>query len=526
MLQGEQMSFDPVLKVWSLHPNACRIEKADVNLNGYANQDAIKFCGPYKFANQTGYWVYSPVDIDILWKGGREFEYVLHTPYDNSDYKNVQELIRDDDPISNNNVWISPCEGRTKFTFGLVEEGLVQIWTGCIFKTPSDWCLQIRSPINFPKRGFHIMNGVLDTDWMFYDIWINITFTVKNEWIKIRKNDGVPLAQLVPIPRKTYAEEWKLSYQSVNRDDEESNSVFKYWLRYNQKKFNCGGKQLLSTDGSYRKNSGTFFSERQISLCPHLRKNNRKVCYMVNNDQKYFYMLYTSIKMLRDYNREIPIEIILLSDFIPDELKNIQEKFNVNFLLRENKNNEYFFYNREYISEIECDSLLYLDSDTFVNFDVNYLFDKYHHDFVGSDNFWVYSHGWDNTFLPRIKSPYNGGVILTNKFRHKELFKEYIPIIEEIEKNIKKEPIYDWCINTNNGYNKEEIALSIFVDKSDWVNGYFETKDVYNIRTIEDLDKIQDHGIFHVYGHMWESAIRRIKSKLKNRFISNQRFVK
>lgn len=524
MTRGNDMEFDPVLKVWNLHSDSSRIEKADIQLNGYANQDAIKFCGPYKFSNQIGYWVYSPVDIDILWKGGRDFEHILHTPYDNSDYINVSKLIRDEDPISNNNIWISPHEGRTKFTFGLVEEGLVQIWTGCIFKTPPNWCLQIRSVINFPERGFQIMNGVLDTDWMFYDIWINIVFTKKDEWIKIRKNDKIPLAQLVPIPRESYAEEWKLECKKINRDDDESDSIFAYWLKYNQKKFNCGGKQFLSTDGAFRKNSGTFFSERQMALCPHAKKNNRKVCYLISNNKNYFFMIYTSIKMLREYNNTIPIDVIFLSDEIPVEIEKIQKELNVNILLRKNKSEDYFFYNREYISEIDCDSLLYLDSDTFINMDVNILFDKYSHDFVGCDNFWVYSHGWEKSFLDRINSPYNGGVVLTNRSKHKELFKEYIPIIKEIE--TKSKPIYDWCMNTQNGYNKEEFAMSIYVDKSNWINGYFETKDVYNIRTAEDLSKIQDHGVFHVYGHMWEKAMKHIQSKIKTKFLSNKSFIK
>lgn len=518
------MDFDPILKVYSLHPNSCRIEKADIQLNGYANKEAIKFCGPYKFANQMGYWIYSPVDIDIMWKGGRDFEHVLHGSYDNSDYQIVSNLIKDEDPITNNNVWISPHEGRTKLTFGLVEEGLVQIWTGCIFKTPPNWCLQIRSVVNFPERGFQIMNGILDTDWMFYDIWININFSVKNEWIKIRKDDKTPLAQIIPIPRESYDKNWELSYQQVNRDNEEAESVFTYWLKYNQKKFNCGGKQFLSTDGAYKKNSGTFFLERQMALCPHFKKPSRKVCYIVSDNKNYFYMLYTSIKMLREFNKEIFIDVIFLSEEIPLEIEKIQKEFSVNIVKRKNKNDAYFFYNREYISDIDCDSLLYLDSDTFINMDVNILFEKYHADFVGCDNFWVHSHGWDKSFMNRIKSPYNGGVILTNKGRHKELFKEYIPLIKEVE--TKTKPVHQWCMNMHEGYNKEEVALSLYVDQSDWVNGYFENKDVYNIRTMEDLNKIQDYGIFHAYGSMWEKAMRHIQAKIKNKFVSNKSFIK
>ena len=88
------MQSELILKAWSLHPSASKIQKANFQLNGYANQDALKFCGPYKFANQIGFWLYSPVDIDITWKGGREFEHTIHGSYDNSDYKIINDLIK------------------------------------------------------------------------------------------------------------------------------------------------------------------------------------------------------------------------------------------------------------------------------------------------------------------------------------------------------------------------------------------------------------------------------------------------
>jgi len=524
--KGEFMQSELILKAWSLHPSASKIQKANFQLNGHANQDALKFCGPYKFANQIGFWLYSPVDIDITWKGGREFEHTIHGSYDNSDYKIINDLIKDDDPISKNGVWISPQEGRTKFTFGSVEDGVVQIWTGLILKTQPNWCLQISSCINFPDRGFEVMNGVLDTDWMFYDIWVNLVFKNKDQCVKIRKNDSIPLAQLVPIPRETYNSDWIVEQQPINRQDEESKNIFEYWLGYNQKKFNCGGKQFLTTGGDYKKTSSTFFSERQSALCPHLKKKSRKVCYIISDNQKYFHMLYVSIKMLREFNNKIPIEVIFLSDCIdlPEELKSIRDLYSVDFSLRVNKNDEYFFYNREYISEVECESLLYLDSDTFINFDVEILFEKYHQDFVGSENYWMHSYGWSKDFVERVQSPYNGGVLLTNKSKHKILFKEYISVIKQIE--AKTLPVHEWCMGVQNGYNKEEVAITLYLDKTEWVNGYFENRDVYNVRNIEDIQRIQDYGIFHAYGNVWEKGLKHLQGKIKNRFIPNKSFVK
>jgi hypothetical protein len=370
------------------------------------------------------------------------------------------------------------------------------------------------------------MNGVLDTDWMFYDIWVNLVFKNKDQCVKIRKNDSIPLAQLVPIPRETYSSDWVVEQQPINRQDEESKKVFEYWLEYNQKKFNCGGKQLLTPDGKYKKTSSTFFSERQSALCPHLKKKSRKVCYIISDNEKYFHMLYISIKMLREFNEKIPIEVIFLSDRtdLPEELKHIRDLYFVDFIFRANKNHECFFYNKEYISEVECESLLYLDSDTFVNFDVEILFEKYHQDFVGSENHWMRSNGWSKGFVKKLKSPYNGGVLLTNKSKHKILFKEYISVIKQIEE--KTLPVHEWCVGIHNGHKKEEVAIALYLDETEWVNGYFEDRDVYDLRSIEDIQRIQDYGVFHISGDVWEKGMKYLQGKIKNTLVQNKSFVK
>ena len=173
---------------------------------------------------------------------------------------------------------------------------------------------------------------------------------------------------------------------------------------------------------------------------------------------------------------------------------------------------------------MECESLLYLDSDTFINFDVEILFEKYHQDFVGSENYWMHSYGWSKDFVERVQYPYNGGVLLTNKSKHKILFKEYISVIKQIE--AKTLPVHEWCMGVQNGYNKEEVAITLYLDKTEWVNGYFENRDVYNVRNIEDIQRIQDYGIFHAYGNVWEKGLKHLQGKIKNRFIPNKSFVK
>lgn len=266
------------LKVWRLHPQACRLEKADKNCLGLANQAAVKWCGPYVNANQAGFWVYSPIDLVFAHDGGR-FYVANMEEYTCEDYDIVKSLVRPEDQ-SNFEKWIFPSVGRTKTTFSFIENNVIQIWTGLIFKTPPGWCLQIRSPVNFPYAGYNVVEAVLETDWMQYDIWINLSVTTTNKTITINKES--PIAQLIPTRREAFKGEWAIQEEPINRDSDEANEVFKYWLSYNKQKFEFGGKQALNE--TLTKDSTTYFRERSRILGKEMEpiKNVEKCPYHQN----------------------------------------------------------------------------------------------------------------------------------------------------------------------------------------------------------------------------------------------------
>lgn len=255
-------SKDFEINVWKLHPKSANIIPAEKTLRGTANMDAIKFCQPYSLANQYGWWVFPPVDIDITWLGGREFDFQLLEPYSSVDHDLVVSLINPRDGVEADiEKWCPAATGRSKFTWGAVEDGVVQMWTGCIFETPPGVCLQIRSPINCPRRPFFVMEGILETDWMQYDIWMNLVFDKENELVKFRKNEWPPVAQLIPVRRDLIEKDWQKTDSLVNRDTPEANRVFEYWIQYNQKKFASGGKQILLYP-DVKKDSTTFHKEK------------------------------------------------------------------------------------------------------------------------------------------------------------------------------------------------------------------------------------------------------------------------
>lgn len=254
---------DFALKVWRMHPDACRLESAEKTLHGTAHRGAVRFCGPFTNANKGGWWVFPPVDVDITWHGGADFEHELLTPFENVD-RDLVWFLTDEEDREHAAHWLGR-EGRTKFTWGLVEEGVVQLWTGCIFETPPGWGLHVRSPVNMPPRAFHVMEAVLETDWLQYDIWLNLAFDRVGEKAEIRREGWPPIAQLVPVRRESYDARWSMSDEMINRNSEDGERVFRFWLDYNRKKFaGTGTDPIPETDAA--KDSTTYYKERKRIL--------------------------------------------------------------------------------------------------------------------------------------------------------------------------------------------------------------------------------------------------------------------
>lgn len=259
------------IKSWKIHPKASKIEKAEKTCMGFANKGGTQWCGPYTNANKAGFWLYSPINMELYFDG-EKFHVNYEEEYGSEDYEIVKKLIRNSDE-STIEKWCFPNVGRTKTTIGFVEKNTIQIWTGRIFKTPPNWCLRICNPVNFPKKNFEITEAIIETDWMYYDIWINISCS-KGE-IKINKNS--PLAQIIPTKRESFEEKWSLEENTINRENKESEEIFKFWVEYNKKKFEMGGNQMLNQN--LRKDSTTYFKEKKKNIesnkhqgCPFAKK--------------------------------------------------------------------------------------------------------------------------------------------------------------------------------------------------------------------------------------------------------------
>jgi hypothetical protein len=264
------------LEVWRLHPNGIRIVPADPHLLGETPPGALKWCGPVLYANKAGWWVYPPADIDIVYKPvddkGRydpKFDSDPDTQALNRmpgyfDLKVISEYAHEEQAVIDEMVQPHheyPGNYREKYHLGYVEMNVASIWTGCVFKTPPGWCLQIRSPINFNlDQPFRIQEGMLETDWMQYDIWMNLKFFRYNEWVSLRREQQYPIAQLVPVRRESYDEKWKLKdcmFNCAGTDREQAAKVFDSWNGYNYKKWvRSQGLKDPATHNKERKKPG------------------------------------------------------------------------------------------------------------------------------------------------------------------------------------------------------------------------------------------------------------------------------
>jgi hypothetical protein len=224
-------SNDLRLRVWRLHPRGAQICPADKTLRGDASSAATRWCGPFTHANGYGFWLFAPVDLDIIWHGGRSFEHRLETLYTDDDASLVSRLQTPEDPYR--------YVPRKKIAFGSTAESVVSIWSGCIFQTPPGWGLLIRDPVNINASTiFRVQEAILETGWLPYDIWVNLLFVQQGKWANIRRNEGwPPLAQLLPVPKNAYDPSWRLEDGQMERTTVEGNAMFDRWIDYNYRKW-------------------------------------------------------------------------------------------------------------------------------------------------------------------------------------------------------------------------------------------------------------------------------------------------
>jgi hypothetical protein len=246
------MNEELTIKIWRLHPRGVRVEPADPTLGGTAPASARKYCGPYIHANGAGFYVYSPLDMDLSFDPESKipWNWSIH----GEGYPDDEIEILKSMPIGHNGFGRDMIRRRPKlFLSGLNDEPAhtAQIWTGCVFETPPEWSLWIRGPINREYTvPFRIDEAIVEAEWLHYDVWLNLRFTRFGEVAKLRR-DGPPLAHIVPVRRESYGAV-HLQDRLVTPEDPDAQAVFEDWVEFNWQKFHSRGDGEIDRTAYHR----------------------------------------------------------------------------------------------------------------------------------------------------------------------------------------------------------------------------------------------------------------------------------
>jgi hypothetical protein len=187
--------------------------RADASVLGTLPSRGFQYCEALRSASSFGWYVFPPIDFTLQWDGAlasAQFPGYAEV-FDRSAPKRLRGFA-------------------PPFLTAVPEPGIVQVWTGLMVETASDWSILVRPPANYPRSfAFDYYEGIVETDHWFGPLFTNIRL-VKTD-VPIHFSTESPLAQVQPLHRSTYAEEASRSFSVV---PELSEFPADAWSRYEE----------------------------------------------------------------------------------------------------------------------------------------------------------------------------------------------------------------------------------------------------------------------------------------------------
>jgi hypothetical protein len=193
-----------VLEINRLIERARPPQRADRSAAGTLPTRAYRYCEAATSATGFGWWVFPPMDLQLLWDGtdiywyydGAEDWMLLAPAAQFPDFSNAFDAAAPE--------YLRGC--APPFLTVMPEPGLVQMWTGLMVRTAEDWSALVRAPANLPlPGGYSIFDGLVETDRWFGPLITNFRLTQMNR--PVHFNCDFPIIQVQPIPRIAYAEQ-------------------------------------------------------------------------------------------------------------------------------------------------------------------------------------------------------------------------------------------------------------------------------------------------------------------------------
>jgi len=194
----------PIVHFYRLIEEARLPQRADRAAAGTLPTRAYRYCQAVTTAAAYGWWIFPPTDLQFLWDGHDIFWQCTGW----QDWLPLMPAAQFPDFAARFDAAapeaLAGCS--PPFLSALPEPGTLQIWSGLMARTATDWSLLIRAPANLPSPGgFSLYEGIVETDRWFGPLFTNLRFTRTGMPVRLRAD--FPLAQLQPLPRHAYADE-------------------------------------------------------------------------------------------------------------------------------------------------------------------------------------------------------------------------------------------------------------------------------------------------------------------------------
>jgi hypothetical protein len=178
-------------------------QRADRSAAGTLPTKGFRFCEAVTTASAFGWYVFLPIDFSVVWDG-------TETVWSYDEGKNWYPLhsvqVPDFAPAFDMAAPESVKGFSPPFITKTDDYGILQIWTGVIATTASDWSLLVRSPANLQRSlGYDTMEGLIETDRWFGPLFTNVRLTRTDAPIHFRSD--WPFLQVQPIHRSNYADQ-------------------------------------------------------------------------------------------------------------------------------------------------------------------------------------------------------------------------------------------------------------------------------------------------------------------------------
>ena len=215
----------PAVTFYAAVPGCRTPMRADPAVLGTLPARGFQYCEALRLASSFGWYVFPPIDFTLQWDGsqviwtyrGAKGWYPL-TSAQFPGYRSVFDLV-------------APRRLRgfsPPFLTAVPEPGIIQVWTGLMIESAENWSVLVRPPANLPRSlAFDVYEGIIETDRWFGPLFTAIRL-VKTD-VPIHFSTEIPLLQVQPLHRNTYAEEVSNGFGLVANPGEFSEEA---WARY------------------------------------------------------------------------------------------------------------------------------------------------------------------------------------------------------------------------------------------------------------------------------------------------------